>query len=261
MAKNLISKIVNEDVLVKIFGYLSCNEVLAFAVTCKRCQSISANDAIWKPLCYDDFLIVSLADSPPSYEGAWINGFQALYRSWCRSFGDEYRRAEVRMAKQWWMRMERWLQLCAPQILTTLNPPASSHALIEAEGELGRPLPRMLKLLYRFHDGQHLLIDEIQFSQRPSATHPEVEIIGSIFLGMFGGFNFYDELVNVRFLPLKHCVMVTKMLLSNPRNTLRSMDLLAYPHWPAQANDNWTKSDSVVLAKSQHYLTLILSSH
>ena len=84
--------------------------------------------------------------------------------------------------------------------------------------------------------------------------------ICSFFLGMFGGFNFYDELVNVRFLPLKHCVMVTKMLLSNPRNTLRSMDLLAYPHWPAQANDHWTKSDSVVLTKSQHYLTLILSS-
>ena len=251
MAKNLISKIVNEDVLVKIFGYLFSNEVFAFAMTCKRCLSISANDAIWKPLCYDDFSIASLADVPPLYEGA-LSGFQALYMAWCRSFGDEYRRAEVHMAKQWWMRMERWLQLCAPQISATLNPPVSLHALIEAEEELGRPLPRMLKLLYRFHDGQHLLIDEVQFSQLASATYPEAEIIESIFLGLFGGFNFYDDLVNVRFLPLKHCIMITKLLLSNPRYTLASMDLSAYPHWPAKANDDWTKNDSVVRTKNNN---------
>ena len=252
MSKNLISKIVNEDVLVKIFGYLSCNEVLAFAVTCKRCLSISVNDAIWKPLCYDDFSITSLADVPPLYEDT-ISGYQALYMAWCRSFGHEYRRSEVRMARQWWMRMEQWLQQCAPQISSTLNPPAELYAFTEAENELDRSLPRMLKLLYRFHDGQHLLIDEIQFSQQSSSSYPEAEIIGSIFLGMFGGYNFYDELINVRLLPLKHCVMVTKMLLSNPRNTLARVDLLAYPQTSAKTNENWSKSDSVVCIRPYLY--------
>ena len=123
---------------------------------------------------------------------------------------------------------------------------ANQLGLWGTENELDRPLPRMLKLLYRFHDGQHLLIDEIQFSQQPASSYPEAEIIGSIFLGMFGGYNFYDELINVRLLPLKHCVMVTKMLLSNPRNTLARVDLLAYPKTSAKTNENWSKSDSVV---------------
>lgn len=92
--------------------------------------------------------------------------------------------------------MEAWCSVYAPDILLTLNPPASENDLSNAEMILRSKgiraaLPSILRLFYRFHNGQKEF-ENTHFS-----------------LGLFGGTCFYHSLTIMRFLHLKDVVSVT----------------------------------------------------
>ena len=53
-----------------------------------------------------------------------------------------------------WTRYERWLSANAPDVLSSLNPPASDAALNALEQAIEAPLPQAYRELYRLHDGQ-----------------------------------------------------------------------------------------------------------
>jgi uncharacterized protein affecting Mg2+/Co2+ transport len=168
-------------------------------------------------LCATDYLIESKDDLPPGILGCnFVNSdtltCKRLYFFWADSFGD-YSQAEVKVARSWWMRIERWLLKNASKIFHTLNPPPLLVEIDTIEKKLGRTIPRLVKLLYRFHDGQDLLFDRGQLDNTPVPRSHAVN--ESIFLGLFGGYSFYENITNMRFLSLRHLVLVSDLILSD----------------------------------------------
>jgi len=208
-------KFLGLDVLLDIFSFLDCDDNISLGITSKVLYPISEADELWATLCATDYLIESKDDLPPGNDVKSDTHLtcKRLYFSWTDSFSD-YSQAEVKVARSWWMRIERWLLKNAPKIFQTLNPPPKLVEIDAVEEELGRTIPRLVKLLYRFHDGQDLFFDRGQLDNTPVPRSHAVN--ESIFLGLFGGYSFYEEITNMRFLPLRHLVLVSDLILSAP---------------------------------------------
>lgn len=89
-----------------------------------------------------------------------IRSFFEMFQIWGRSFYG-YRHADVKAIYNWWTQFELWCKENAPAILDTLNGPASETDFVEAsesfdEGQCST-IPMLLRLLYRFHNGQRQL--------------------------------------------------------------------------------------------------------
>jgi hypothetical protein len=95
------------------------------------------------------------------------HSFFYLFLAWSKSFHG-YRRADVQAVHSWWAHLEGWCREHAPRILATLNPPASERDISTANASLLQQqvtdqsgnittLPYLLRLLYRFHNGQKTL--------------------------------------------------------------------------------------------------------
>lgn len=100
-----------------------------------------------------------------------------------------------------------WFSLHTPSITRTINPPATDEAIAVAERALNRPMPRMLKLLYKFHNGQSLQSDSIVFGTNDEEQ--DRELTSNFHCGMFGHYSFYDHSVFMRMLPLTHMTLLT----------------------------------------------------
>ena len=176
-------KAVSDDALTQVCRFLPAPSVGQFAATCKRLHRVLGGDAVWQPMCLQDFAVSRLEECPPGGETD-ARSFRALYRQWRLAFAT-YDVAEVRHVKTWWTRMETWLHAHARPIHATLNPPASATAIAAAEArfEGKRSIPRTLKLLYRFHDGQRLDADESLHSGQLTAAQNVV--MESIWHGTF----------------------------------------------------------------------------
>ena len=61
---------------------------------------------------------------------------------------------KVRRVFAFWTEYLAWASEHFPEVLPTLNGPASEQQLHDVENDIQRPLPDALRLLYRFHAGQ-----------------------------------------------------------------------------------------------------------
>jgi len=172
------------------------------------------------------------------------SSFSVTYVLYRRAFAG-FASTEIKLVLSWWNGLEEWLACNAPQILQTLNPPASDADIEECERKLKKPLPRMLKLLLKIHDGQDLLADNIAMGGRrqpEGATNAEIQ--QSVFYGLFGGYEFYEEAANVRLLSTQRIVTFSQIF--NGSGTL------ARPPHPLDEGfgGGYQVSDLVVFASS-----------
>lgn len=106
----------------------------------------------------------------------------------------------VRRAKQCWCSLRSWLAENFPEANSTLNKGASEAEIKFAEEELGFKFPLPTKVLYRFCNGQRTMTGNSSEKRRLAS------------LGIIGGYEFYDHIVNMHLLPLERIVSITKLL-------------------------------------------------
>lgn len=112
---------------------------------------------MWRNQCRCELSLTSLDEVPPAGIGSGPSppSFFYLFLAWSLSF-QGYRRADVRAMRCWWLQLEAWIGIHAAPLLPTLNPPASETDLASTTGT-PTALPYLLRLLYRFHNGQKAL--------------------------------------------------------------------------------------------------------
>jgi len=93
-----------------------------------------------------------------------MTSYKVLFTTWCRWFHG-YSIEEIGMCNRFWNRIEKWLKHNALHIYETLRPPPSLQLIEEVENKLNYKIPRLVKLLYRFHDGQNIHADRIRLGQ------------------------------------------------------------------------------------------------
>ena len=90
-----------------------------------------------------------------------------LFMAWSKSFKGYYRE-DVKAMYNWWTQLEEWCEANAPAVLATLNPPAlesdikaatQAYRSLLLNSEDNATFPYMLRLMYRFHNGQASLYD------------------------------------------------------------------------------------------------------
>ncbi|RWW34059.1 hypothetical protein BHE74_00006150 [Ensete ventricosum] len=128
--------------------------------------------------------------------GVW---WKEAYRRWFESFG-MYPFPLVRRAKECWSSIKRWMTVNLPEVNDTLRKGASEAEIKSAEKILGVQLPIPTKVLYRLCDGQQTLTPDLV----------ENKLLAP--LGVIGGYEFYDYIVNVHLLPLRLVVTETKKI-------------------------------------------------
>jgi hypothetical protein len=217
-----------EFVLPLLNDFLSFSSVIELALVNRSLHhSFLTNEEAWVQLL-DSELGITTAEDPPGQNRGNSSSFHSseqtarnCFRNWRTSFLG-YSLEEVKLARLWWKRMEKWLSEHSPLILSTLREPPTSQMFADAEKRLERPIPRLLKLFYRFHDGQQLDFDQMVLGK--PVHQSRFAIFQSIHCGLFGGYNFYDQKINVRFLPLEQMVQYSGLL---PRQKL----VPALPSW------------------------------
>ena len=176
----------------------------------------SRRDILWKPLCFSELNLTALTDVPPVFRLARTRpvsttsppslprapSFFYLFRQWALEFPLHlYRRADVRAMSCWWTQLEEWLEEHAPPLLATLNPPASeadfSHAnafflqqqITDPSGNI-TTLPYLLRLMYRFHDGQVTLFDPDVMVWYGHIESVNMILVSELFIAMICGVRF-----------------------------------------------------------------------
>jgi uncharacterized protein affecting Mg2+/Co2+ transport len=206
------------DLQIRLTGFLSMSEVLALSETSKRLFTIARTDMVWRERLKDDLGITTLTDRPPGEEvGVIVEAHQsfALYRDWRRSF-NLYPNALVKGMRMWWKGMEDYLEKNLPAAYRSLGPPLSEHQ-IEAvlnddrsgyASELA--LPKTLRLLYRFHDGQILPGQRRLLHEKgPHKLSSRAEVL-ELGLGLFGGVSYYTDWTVCYLLPLRSVVVLNR---------------------------------------------------
>ena len=162
--------------------WLECRDVTNLQLVNRSlCSMISTSDPIWRNVCYNRYFIlhqtfysltkthfssldVTGYQAPPGMEKMdETMGYKVLFTTWCRWFHG-YSIEEIGMCNRFWNRIEKWLKHNALHIYDTLRPPPSLQLIEDIEYKLNRKIPRLVKLLYRFHDGQNIHADRIRLS-------------------------------------------------------------------------------------------------
>lgn len=191
---------IGKDASLLIFNYLDVNDLLNLSLCCNNLLDCSKNEQLWKNLLYNDFGLINIS-SPPSSENDifQIHTYKECYVKWRISFS-EYKVEEVKLAIIWWNRMEKYLLINAPSIYNTLRKPAKKMDFEQYELSLGQKFPSLLKLLYRFHDGQNIYYDKLTLEEKNIESlrnnnnniPTRYEIQSSKTDGIFGGYTYYS---------------------------------------------------------------------
>lgn len=180
-------------VLDAILEKLDARDVVMVACVSTRLRSCAFDDSLWRRFCARDFGV----SSPVAPNGRPCFSFKATYELWNESFG-MYPLPLVKRAKQCWEGISSWLATNFPEAKDTLRRGASEAELKQVEGTLQLKLPMAMRLLYRFCDGQETV-------PRDTSEHRRLAP-----LGIIGGYEFYDHMVNVHLLPLDRVVVETR---------------------------------------------------
>ncbi|XP_058094233.1 F-box protein SKIP16 isoform X2 [Magnolia sinica] len=158
------------------------------ACVSRRYRVSASDEGLWLRFCSEELDL----SSPEDPYGKPAPSFKVTYKLWKEAFG-MYPWPLVRRAKQCWSTLKSWMAANFPEAGNTLRKGASEAEIKVLENELGVTLPLPTRVLYRFCDGQEI-------------GGPEE------FLGLIGGYFFYDHAVNVYLLPLSGVIFETKEL-------------------------------------------------
>lgn len=159
----------------------------------QRWHSVASDDHVWSRFCAQDFNVSSRID--PS--GSSCSSYKETYEKWHEAFC-MYPLSIVRRAKHCWDSIRNWTSIHFPEVTNTLALGASEDEIRRTEDKLGWQLPISTRILYRFCNGQVV----------PHGTSSQTKQLSV--LGLLGGYHFYDHIVNVRLLPLKEILKLTK---------------------------------------------------
>jgi len=182
------------DTLLLTLSYLNSSNLIRFSYTSQSHHTISKHDIIWKQLLLNELNINEIIYPPnqlhSTRDSISMYPYYHCFYQWKYSFHG-YHINDVMFINEWWKRFELWTKQYAPLIFYSLNPPASEDDINSMEQQYGKKIPKSLRLLYRFHNGQSP---------------------GSSTCGMFGGTHYYDTLVNVALCPLSNLLEVTHVI-------------------------------------------------
>ncbi|URD76870.1 hypothetical protein MUK42_20060 [Musa troglodytarum] len=183
-------------VLETILSKVAFRDAAAAACVSTTLRSVASDDALWRYFCARD---LAVCDQPLDPDGNPCDSFKEAYRRWFKSFG-MYPFPLVRRAKECWSSIKSWMAVNLPEVNDTLRKGASEAEIKSAEKILGVQLPIPTKVLYRLCDGQQTLTPDLV----------ENKLLAP--LGVMGGYEFYDYIVNVHLLPLRLVVTETKRI-------------------------------------------------
>ncbi|GKV29139.1 hypothetical protein SLEP1_g38099 [Rubroshorea leprosula] len=183
---------VGDGAIHEILSKLGPNDTGKVSCVSKRFRDSASVDSLWSKICLDDLDLVS----PQDPQGNPAPSFKAAYQLWREAFA-MYPWPLVLRVKRCWGKLKSWLSKNYPEAEATLRGGASESDIEQLERLLKVKLPLPTRVLYRFHDGQEL---------------PAMNLTGNPFLllGIIGGYDFYDHLVNVYLLPLSQVIVETR---------------------------------------------------
>jgi len=201
-----------------ILQSLEAGELGRAACVSRSLREAAEADHLWRPHAAQRFLVgvgaaeadVEAGGGARGPDGAATASWRSAFCAWALAFRG-YAPADVTAALRAWRAVERWTEAHFPEVRRSLRAGATEEALSAAATELGLPegvFPAALRLLHRVHEGQALLLDQVRSEGAHQLTPQER---ASIFHGLFGGYTFYEHLVNVRLLPLEKVVATTSM--------------------------------------------------
>eukprot|EP00736_Rhodelphis_marinus_P011421 Rmarinus@m.15918 len=172
--------VLNEDILLYVFGMLSLEDVLSCLHVCSMWRHVvKADDRLWDSLIREN-LHIDLA------EGSRLLTFDD-WRGIIRNHG-RYPMSLLLRAHRMWNRLRRWSLLHNPALWESLHPGLSDTDLDQIEETVGTTLPLAMRLIYRGHNGQ---------------TFPQELMTHHFAPAFFGGY-FFNNFLKLRFfLPLR----------------------------------------------------------
>ncbi|KAH7372742.1 hypothetical protein KP509_17G018800 [Ceratopteris richardii] len=144
---------------------------------------------------------------------------QEAYKVWHSNFRG-YPESLVIRTKRCWDTLRDWSSCHYPEIADSLQPGVSEEFLDKFEQQLGWKLPLPVRLIYRFCGGQDA---EPNLYEEDDSDD---EIFGyRDYVGLFGGYNFYQHAVDVHFVSLRKALLLTEHFIPSWR------DLAAAKKW------------------------------
>uniref|UniRef100_A0A7S4KF13 ApaG domain-containing protein n=1 Tax=Guillardia theta TaxID=55529 RepID=A0A7S4KF13_GUITH len=146
----------------------------------------------WMNACLCDYaftdkrLPLESMGNAATHREAWL----AWSKEYSDFFGSKEDLSYLRRAAHSWVAISDWLKKNAPPMHATLMPGVKREEMEKFEG--GGTLPSALKAIYRIHNGQD-----------PRRAAIDIARDDSTFFGLFGGYNFYDHVINLRMLSLE----------------------------------------------------------
>lgn len=188
---------------------LSAEDCARMECTCKSIKKALDIDVMWEKFLARDYLLEEPRFPTKETElSVSRKSPRNVYLAWKHEFS-KYGALTARALKCW-KRIETWTKREIEEVYASLCPGATESELDLTEQDLGHPLPPALRVVYRLHNGQDLLYDRM-VDQRRFVGGSRREAHPSLFHGVFGGYAFYDQMVNVRFFSLDRMVRWTEL--------------------------------------------------
>ncbi|XP_039033726.1 F-box protein SKIP16-like isoform X2 [Hibiscus syriacus] len=178
-----------------ILSKLGPTDTVCVSCVSKSLRLSASDDSLWAQFCSQE-LHLSI---PQDHQGNPVSCFKAAYQLWREAFA-MYPWPLVKRVKRFWDKLKKWLSNNFPEAEATLRRGASESDIQQLQTILKVKLPSPTRLLYRFHDGQDLTVEEHWTASFGSS------------LGIIGGYSFYHHLVNVYLLPISQVIVETRGL-------------------------------------------------
>jgi len=210
------AELLSREELANVFSYLDSRDVCSVACVQRGWREAADGEELWRHLLKDRFLVEDKRipysereDGMPPRRGDAAPTYKACYRAWHAFYGSFEAESFKRVHKAWNFlgdHMARHL----PEVHESLRPGAMERRCDDVAEQLGQPsMHPSIKLMYMMHDGQDLPFDKRIDCNDGAHLGPTAAERRSIFHGVFGGYSFYDHLINVRMLPLARALAWT----------------------------------------------------
>lgn len=187
--------------LLEIFRLIPAKQCAKVAICQKLWHSLTSDDSLWQTWCQEEYLLEQAVTPSGQPQNTW----RGAYAAWHADFS-KYK-SYAKRAIVAWRTIKHWTSSHHPEIYESLGLPATESQLDDAERTLGFKLPNSLRVIYRLHNGQNLKCDEEKI---PSDALDHAA--NSLFLGLLGGYSFYDHSVCTRLMPIDKAVQNTVLL-------------------------------------------------
>ena len=162
----------------------------------------------WQTCCRVEFGLVEPCLPPRLGAPSGDLSFRAAWTAWRREFSDFYNNPEdaqvLQRSARTWAELNRWLRANAPPIASSLAPGLSRIEVAELD-PMAR-LPAAVRAIYRIHNGQPITNSDHGVRPTPLVLDPHSQQVHSAWNGIFGGYIFYDHVVNLRMPPLEEAI-------------------------------------------------------